>query len=74
MAIAPGMEDSPVVAFSYKGIERPVGIEAPAVPDDSPVPTEPVLFFRLNGQRITQPERGVTIERHGSSVRKVVVH
>ena len=73
MAVAPGMEDSPVVEFSYKGIARPDGIEAPTVPDGSPVGTEaPKLFFRLNGQRITKPERGVTIERQGSRVRKVV--
>ena len=73
MAVAPGMADSEVVEFSYKGIARPDGIEAPTVPDGSPVGTEaPKLFFRLNGQRITKPERGVTIERQGSRVRKVV--
>ncbi len=74
MAVAPGMEDSPVVEFSYKGIARPDGIEAPTVPDGSPADEDqPRLFFRLNGQRITHPERGVTIERQGSSVKKVVV-
>ncbi len=72
MAVAPGMEDSPVAEYSYKGIQRPDGIEAPTMPDGSPVGTEPVLFFRLNGQRITQPERGITIERSGSQVKKVV--
>ena len=66
------MEDSPVAEYSYKGIQRPDCIEAPTMPDGSPVGTEPVLFFRLNGQRITQPERGITIERSGSQVKKVV--
>ena len=73
MAVAPGMEDSPVAEYSYKGIQRPDGIEAPTMPDGSPVGTEPVLFFRLNGQRITQPERGITIERSGSQVKRSCV-
>ena len=74
MAVAPGMEDSPVVEFSYKGIQRPTAIEAPTVSDDSPVGEQPKLFFRLNGQRITQPERGITIERQrNGTVQKVLV-
>ena len=73
MAVAPGMEDSPVVEFTYKGIQRSDGIETPSVPDVSPVgETEPTLFYRLNGQRIARPERGITIERQGSKVKKVV--
>ena len=67
------MEDSPVVEFTYKGIQRSDGIETPSVPDVSPVgETEPTLFYRLNGQRIARPERGITIERQGSKVKKVV--
>ena len=74
MAVAPGMEDSPVVEFTYKGIQRPTAIEAPTVSDDSPVGEQPKLFFRLNGQRITQPERGITIERQrDGTVQKVLV-
>lgn len=73
MAVAPGMEDSPVVTFTYKGMDRPVGIESPTVPDDSAVGTEPLLYFRLNGQLLLKPERGINIVRqHDGSVRKIV--
>lgn len=74
MAVANGMTDSDVVEFSYKGTARPSAIEAPTMSDGSPDKADaPKLFFRLNGQRVTRPERGITIERHGARVRKVVV-
>lgn len=73
MATAPGMDDSPVVEFNYKGKERPTVIEAPALADEQPAKS-PTLYFRLNGQRITQPERGITIVRHrDGTVHKVTV-
>ena len=74
MAVAPGMDDSPVVEFSYKGIQRPSGIEAPTVPNGSHVAEQPVLFFRLDGQRISRPEHGINIVRQSDgTVHKVTV-
>ncbi len=74
MAVAPGMDDSPVVEFSYKGIQRPSGIEAPTVPNSSHVAEQPVLFFRLDGQRISRPEHGINIVRQSDgTVHKVTV-
>ena len=73
MAVAPGMDDSPVVTFRYKGIQRPVSIEAPTADEDSPADT-PKMYFRLDGRRITRPERGINIERYENGrVRKVTV-
>ena len=74
MAVAPGMDDSPVVEFSYKGIQRPSGIEVPTVPNGSHVAEQPVLFFRLDGQRISRPEHGINIVRQSDgTVHKVTV-
>lgn len=73
MAVANGMEDSPVVEFRYKGIQRPVSIEAPTA-DENPSGTTPKMYFRLDGRRITRPERGLNIERReNGQVRKVLV-
>lgn len=74
MATAPGMDDSPVVEFTYKGKPRPVGIEAPAVTGRPAGSNGPTLYFRLNGQRISQPRRGINIVRHrDGTVHKVTV-
>ena len=73
MAVAEGMEDSPVVTFRYKGIQRPTAIEAPTADEDSPADT-PKMYFRLDGRRITRPERGINIERRENGrVHKVVI-
>ncbi len=74
MAVAPGMDDSPVVEYRFKGKARTVGIEQPTVPDASALgDTAPLLYFRLNGQRVTRPEKGITIVRQRNGrVRKVV--
>jgi hypothetical protein len=72
MAIANGMEDSPVVEFRYKGIQRPVDIAAPTADDCDPT-TMPKLYFRLDGRRITRPERGLNIERRENGQARIVV-
>jgi hypothetical protein len=72
MAIANGMEDSPMVEFRYKGIQRPVDIAAPTADDCDPT-TMPKLYFRLDGRRITRPERGLNIERRENGQARIVV-
>jgi hypothetical protein len=74
MAVAPGMEDSRVVEYRYKGVERPVvGVES-LTTNGSDDNTKPSAYFRLDGRRAATPQRGLNIVRYGSGrVRKVVV-
>ena len=74
MAVAPGMEDSRVVEYRYKGVERPVvGVESLTASDGGDG-SKPAAYFRLDGRRAATPQRGLNIVRYGSGrVRKVVV-
>ena len=72
MAVANGMEDSPVVEFRYKGIPRPTDIEV--VSRQAKEQATPVAYYRLDGRRTEKPQRGLNIMRqHDGAVRKIVV-
>ncbi len=71
MAVANGMAESDVAEFHFKVIDNIVGIEAPSVTDD--VPASVAAYYRLDGRRISTPERGLNIVRYTDGTTKVVV-
>ena len=72
MAVANGMEDSPIVEFRYKGIPRPTDMEV--VSRQAKEQSTPVAYYRLDGRRTEKPQRGLNImRRRDGSVSKVVV-
>ena len=72
MAVAKGTGESDVVEFRYKVIDNTVGIE-PLTTHHSTL-TTPTTYYRLNGQRIARPEKGINIVRQpNGSVQKVMV-
>lgn len=74
MAVVNGLADSDVAEFHYKVIFNSVGIDAPDVSDGSPAEEAPALYYRLDGQRLERPERGlVIIRRSDGTVRKTFV-
>ena len=73
MAVVNGLADSDVAEFHYKVIYNIIGIDAPTVSDDDS-DEAPALYYRLDGQRLERPERGlVIIRRSDGTVRKTFV-
>lgn len=54
-------------AYEYSGA-TPDAVEVVAADDNAPA-----VYFDLSGARVANPEKGIYIEKRGSSVRKVVI-
>lgn len=67
MAVANGMGESDVVEFHYKVIDLPVVIETITESDGISMKV-PVTYYRLDGRRIREPQRGINIVRRADGI------
>ena len=73
MAVANGMAESDVAEFRYKVVDNPVSVEPILPSPTTPRHLSPVTYYRLDGCRVTKPQRGLNIVRSADgTVRKVV--